>query len=984
MSSSTPQPTQGASIQPARTPRKPSLLRKLKISLLLVLLAVSSLAVPGVFCTTLRVALHLVAWNLRAEFHSKDITGSLWNPVVITKPVWLQTNGSNGSVHAEADRLVLRFSPKALLQGRSYGFLDHASAEGLTAKIRLSPLSQSHSASQNSSPQTSLSPEFRAVLAFFTPARVSLQSPHLIIQGSGQTLSLVDFKANISPLEKGALTAQTVSLSVNSWTKSFRNVSADIALQGTKMQLGKFSPAPDIHITSFSTDLVNLLNGRANLELAAEAFDGALRIKVLSPEKQPGAIDVSLSGSKISAAPAAAFLGLTDAAGGTLSDIHFSFLGDIASPRNASGSLRLEIENFQWESRQWNHLILGGTFVNGRLTIPELNLKQENNLLSATGEVSLAEGVAKFWKNDFSLNVTARIDDLTQLSALLLPEFKYAAGKLTADGAIRNKAGLMSGTLILTGNRIVWRRAPIEQFHAAFKLDGKKVLVSYLEALNGRDQLRGKGSFTLGSEPDYAGELHLDVAELSRYADLLTPPLSPFPLRGSAFTDWNGSGSKSAHQGKFETHLSHLAPLTKAGAWTHQLTGKILGEYSQQGIHLQELELTDGTQTLHAKAEFLKDQTRITELSYGSPEATFAKGHAAFPMDLQAAWPSFPKEAFSGAGATDIDFQFNKFRLEEISPLFGLNAPSNLLVDGHLKMSGTDSSRATKGRLLISGNTIPWTDGHNVSASATVDIEGHAARISDAQIDFGRGIVTASGTFEFPATTPASIDIETKLDGVAFRNLGSLRLLASPESVLDPARNTGIDATLSGSVHLSGALAAPTARGQLMVNEVLFHGLPDATLLWASDAARRALRFGGAPTWAAQTQLDLNVTLGDSTKLSGADGRISGSLQLGGPSANPNITGSINATLKAAIGGLPVQIERLQLTFAPPISTNPKIEASLIGSIRKSEFKANASGYWNFMLRDYSCDPSVPQDKLRQIIQGDLAWPLEWLKNSAE
>jgi hypothetical protein len=982
MSSPTPQPVQGASIQPAKTPRKPSLLRKIKISLFLVLLSASTLAIPGVFCAALRASLHLVAWNLNADFHAKDISGSLWNPVTLSKPVWLQHNGANGSVHAEADRLILRFSPKALLQGRSYGFLDHAAAEGLTAKIRLSPLSQT--IPPTSPTPTNPSPDLRAALAFFTPARVSLNAPQLIIQGSGQTLALVDLKANISPLEKGALSAQFATLSVDGWTKTFRNITAEIALQGTKMQFGKFSPADNLHVTSLSTDLPNLLNGRANLELTAEAFDGSLRLKILSPEKQPGAIDISLSGNKISAAPAATFLGLTDAAGGTLSDFHFTFLGDIANPRSASGSLRVEIENFQWESRQWNHLVLGGTFVNGRLTIPELNLKQGNNLLSATGEVALSEGIARFWQNDFSLNVTARIDDLTQLSALLLPEFKYAAGKLTADGAIRNKAGTMSGTLILAGTRIIWRRAPIEQFHAAFKLDGKQVLVSYLEALNGRDYLRGRGSFTLGANPDYSGELHLDVAELSRYADLLTPPLSPFPLKGSAYTDWIGSGGPEGHKGKFETHLSNLAPLAKAGAWTHKLTGKILGDYTKQDLNIQDLELTDGTQTLRAKASFLKDQTRITELTYGSPEAVFAKGHATFPVDLRASWPAFPKESLLTGGNTDIDFHFSKFRLEEIAPLFGLNAPSNLLVDGTLKVSGAGTEQTTNGRIHLSGNTIPWTDGHNVSASAVLDIKGRIAQISEVHIDFGRGTVSASGTLEFPTTAPATLNLNTKLDGVAFRNLGSLRLLASPDSVLDPARNTGIDAAVSGTLSISGPIASPKAEGLLHVDEVLFHGLPDASLLWSSDAARRSLRLGGAPNWASQTQLGLKVVLDDSSKLSGSEGKISGALDITGPATAPAITGSVNAALKAAIGGLPVQLDKLLLTFAAPITTNPKIEASLTGTIRKSEFKANASGYWNFILRDYSCDPSVPQDKLRQIIQGEMSWPLDWLKTSAE
>ncbi len=75
MSSPTPQPVQGASIQPARITRKPSFFRKIKISIALILTGFATLAIPGVFCAVLRASLHLVALNLNAEIYSKDIYG---------------------------------------------------------------------------------------------------------------------------------------------------------------------------------------------------------------------------------------------------------------------------------------------------------------------------------------------------------------------------------------------------------------------------------------------------------------------------------------------------------------------------------------------------------------------------------------------------------------------------------------------------------------------------------------------------------------------------------------------------------------------------------------------------------------------------------------------------------------------------------------------------------------------------------------------
>src|SRR5437762_2800533 len=61
--------------------------------------------------------------------------------------------------------------------------------------------------------------------------------------------------------------------------------------------------------------------------------------------------------SKISVAGLASFLGLSDAAGGTLNSGHFTFHGTPGDFAKSEATMRLEVGAFQWESRQWDSLV---------------------------------------------------------------------------------------------------------------------------------------------------------------------------------------------------------------------------------------------------------------------------------------------------------------------------------------------------------------------------------------------------------------------------------------------------------------------------------------------------------------------------------------------------------------------------------------------------------------------------------------------------
>ena len=138
--------------------------------------------------------------------------------------------------------------------------------------------------------------------------------------------------------------------------------------------------------------------------------------------------------------------------------------------------------NFQWESRQWDSLTFGGSLMDRRLQVSKLNLHQGHNQLNLSGEMALPMPGVQWWHNEFTCDLSAKIENMTELSALLLPEFKFAAGKATIDGSIRGRNKQFNGQLIVSGSRLTWRNAPIENLHAAVKLEGNECQISNLES----------------------------------------------------------------------------------------------------------------------------------------------------------------------------------------------------------------------------------------------------------------------------------------------------------------------------------------------------------------------------------------------------------------------------------------------------------------------------------------------------------------------
>jgi hypothetical protein len=139
----------------------------------------------------------------------------------------------------------------------------------------------------------------------------------------------------------------------------------------------------------------------------------------------------------------------------------------------------------------------------------------------------LPQAEQHWWQSDFNCNVAARIDNLTELSALLLPEFTYAAGRVNIEGVVHGHAEKFNGHLVLDGAKLVWRDAPIEELHATLRLKDNELQVANFNIFSGDDYVRGQGVVNILGPTQYWGMLRASVDDLGKYAAILQRPIVP-------------------------------------------------------------------------------------------------------------------------------------------------------------------------------------------------------------------------------------------------------------------------------------------------------------------------------------------------------------------------------------------------------------------------------------------------------------------------
>ncbi len=242
---------------------------------------------------------------------------------------------------------------------------------------------------------------------------------------------------------------------------------------------------------------------RLDIGLIATISNGLLRADGCLRQNGPNPIlEGALFGEQLSIERLSKFLGLQKKISGTLREGRLIFRGSPMHPIDSEASLRMHVDHFRFKKKEWASLSVASNYIGRKISITELQLKQQDNRVNAVGEMSLPEDWLKLGEAPFHCKLKATITDAAQLIDLLGRPCNDINGKLFIDGDIIGGANRAEGYLHLQGTEMSLYGLPIDFVESTLLFHGERTLLSHLDLWNGSSHLQLSGSMA-NSWPHY-------------------------------------------------------------------------------------------------------------------------------------------------------------------------------------------------------------------------------------------------------------------------------------------------------------------------------------------------------------------------------------------------------------------------------------------------------------------------------------------------
>ncbi len=948
----------------ARRPAEPPKSRAKQIIIGLLFLLFLAVFYPPALRYSVYQLARLGAWRHDAKISIGEVSGSVFAPIGFHRVKLTSKQDAVVRIEVKIEHARASFSIVNLF--RREPWLRELSVDGVEGEFVVQP-ENGATTNDASSSRPDSSP-----LRWLVPAKLDARRVDFLFRRKDESVQFKGISFVASQAEPRLLLIREIEVREPWLHKTFRHIRGTVSVQDETATVSDTTLEPGLILESASADLNELAAGRVEMDFNFRGFGGAIRGEVKSnvQSRESLALDGSGSFSQISIAQLAAFLGSEEVAGGVVREGKFSFHG---SPRNwerATFSTRLEASDFLWGKRQWNAFSLGATLSGGRIQIPDLQLRQAHNTITLNGEIDVPSAGTQWWQRDFTCNVAAKIDNLTELSALLGPQLGEMAGKLVIDGSVRGSRSSFSGQLIVSGSHLFYRSAPLDVLNAAIKLDGNELQISHLEFTHGEDYLRGQGVVNiLGEEKRYWGEVRASVRDLALYSAFLQPPVAPQSFAGGLFLDWSGDGTARAHSGAFRGRVNDLRPLGKSSPPFAPLDVEVAGSYSPEAMFFEQCRIAADETEFTATVTANPDSLHLAAIRLQHKNTTWMEGDALLPLNVWTAWQKpGAGEAWNAEVPGKVNLTVRNLQLQPALRLTGRQWPVKGILQGNIGAEGTLSAPElsgnlvlTKGEFAMEGTTISNADADAAFAHRTVKIGKLTARA-------GGGDVKVSGEIDVRDLNNPALSLMTEIRGLAFA----------------AARDLGLKA--DADLKLSGPAHAPFVTGSLKnVNAIAFRELTVDDILnpLLADGPLLALSLSAAPFdhWNFDVRLNGEVAL----KLNGTTKNVRADLRITGPGAAMTPSGTISFSGITAVSPVaPLAIPDGMLLFS---SGHPPF-VSLRGTATVSGTPIDAAvfGSWPNTTTWIETAPPLPQEAARRLlttgsrsveISGDKAVALE-------
>ena len=674
------------------------------------------------------------------------------------------------------------------------------------------------------------------------PEYFELRRGNLEFLALDQSYYFEGISAEFSEERVGAFRASGAELRAGSFNESLGSLAGVTAWKEGTAYLASLDLWEGAKVESFFAQLAR--PGGVALGLEASLFSGSLRADVsFGTEKGLSAIDSAVWASHVDVASLAALFGFRGKAEGVIREARFTFRGVPGRAPDGQASLRLAADGFRWNKRGWESLVLGASIIHRRLAVSDFELKQKENVVTGSGELSLDEGWLGIAKAPFLLNVSASIKDLGALAGLLGPPFDEMSGRMSLSGSINGQAGKLGGFMSLEASEMGFRKHPVDSGRVEVTFSNTEAQVTRCEFWIGDDFLRATGNVEINAPHSYSGEIQVRMQDIARYRDFL-PAINVANIRaGAAQIRWQGDGTASANSGAFDVSLDDfVSEYTPSG-----LTGRFAGTYSPENVYFSGFELEQAALRFSTRATLARSGIKLNDALLRSGGRELAEAELYLPIDpFEVASGKSPKEALH------LDMKLyariaskDPLNARDLLRLTGNDLPVDGTVKVNLSAEGLPSTLSFDGKIEGRGLTRRFQDGSSPPSQLDATMQG------------ADGIASFTGELASPGLSPAILKAEGPFGAVKGVD-GRLHWM-NPEGGLSaslqiPKVDIGVlrplfpnvqrlEGFLSGSLAVSGTVGKPLLDGHLLIGDGRLEISPNAPLIGNVNGA---VTFGAA------------------------------------------------------------------------------------------------------------------------------------------
>lgn len=666
-----------------------------------------------------------------------------------------------------------------------------------------------------SAPATSWQPRFfPSDLLRWIPQQISLESPALDLLNKSNKLSLRDLTATLSEAEAGRLALGGIAIQSGSFSRALGMIKGRTAWKYGTLWLAAMEVLPGITIENLSLEL--LREGGPSLSLNAGCFGGSVRGDATFAE-DVNTVDIAVWASNIPLDKLAELAEVPGQVSGKLAEGRLTYRGEPTRPADAEASLRLVADGFEWNKRGWESLEVGASLIHRRLVVNGFELRQKENMVGFSGEISLAEGWSEIARSPFLLNIHADIREMGALARLFGGPIGEAGGRMTATGSVSGRAGRVDGFLSAEASDITFRSLPASSLRADAVFRGGEMEIVRCDLFSKLDTASVHGTVSQSDPHQYSAEVNAHIADLVTYLAPFHAPGAEQIYGGALDILWQGDGTIKSHSGAFELKLKDFV----SGATPAGLTGEFTGTYSPNNIYFSKLRMEKGPLRFDSHATFASSGVTLKDVELRAGNNSLLEGSAFVPINIFAIVGGAD---WRGAIDSEREAYFRAVTPKELGlgsllQLAGQNLPLDGKVRFNLEAGGPPARLEAKGE--IAAHDIVWKQsgvppsqlGAKFAASdgkATLDglleIKGFQSLQLSAHMPFG---LMRSEAGDWRWLNPSG-EFEAEIE-FPRTDLGVLR------PFLPKLRR--LEGSLSGRLNFSGTIGSPRTNGWIALKD---------------------------------------------------------------------------------------------------------------------------------------------------------------------